>query len=118
VKVLHSCYDSGSQAYDVMLTSLENRATNSNWTPILVNAVRSNPVNSEVLVVIGFGGTSDSGFDSTGQLKEVSISNIDSTCNDMYDGDIVDCVMLLCFCAGVPVCRCAGVPVCRCAWRQ
>jgi hypothetical protein len=52
-----------------MLTSLENRVTNPKWTPILVNAVGSNPVNSEVLAVIGFGATSEGGFGSTGRLQ-------------------------------------------------
>jgi hypothetical protein len=99
VHVPHSCYDSVSQAYDLLLLKLENHVTNPNLTPILLNAVGSNPLNNEVLAVIGFGATSEGGFGSTGRLQEVSINHIDyETCNDMYDGDIVGCVML---CAGV-----------------
>jgi hypothetical protein len=45
-----------------MLLKLENRATNLIFTPLLVNAVGSNPVNNEVLAVIGFAAISVGGF--------------------------------------------------------
>jgi trypsin len=53
-------------------------------------------VNNEVLAVIGSSATLEGGFGSTGRLQEVGINRID--CNNLYDGDIVDSVML---CAGV-----------------
>jgi hypothetical protein len=57
-------------------------------------------VNNEVLTVIGSGATSEGGFGSTGRLQEVGINHIDyETCNNLYDGDIVDSVMALCLCA-------------------
>jgi hypothetical protein len=38
-----------------MLLKLGNRVTNPNLSPIWVNAVGSNPMNNEILAVIGFG---------------------------------------------------------------
>jgi secreted trypsin-like serine protease len=97
-EVPHPSYDSGSQAYDFMLLKLDNRVTNPNLTPILVNAEVSNPIDDDVLTVIGFGATSEGGSGST-QLQEVNVNYIDyGTCNSLYSGDIVDSVM---FCAGV-----------------
>jgi hypothetical protein len=54
--------NSGSQAYYFMLLKWENRVTNPNLTPILMNSVVSTPVNNEVLALIGFGTTSEGGF--------------------------------------------------------
>ena len=45
-----------------MLLKLKNSGTNPNLTPILANAVGSNPVNNDVLAVIDLGGTSEAGF--------------------------------------------------------
>jgi hypothetical protein len=57
-------------------------------------------VNNEVLTVIRSGATSEGGFGSPGRLQEVDINHIDYvTCSDLYDGDIIDSVMLY---AGVP----------------
>jgi secreted trypsin-like serine protease len=65
-----------------------------------MNSVWSNPVNYEVLTVIGSGATSEGGFGSPGRLQEVDINHIDYVaCKDLYDGDIIDSVMLY---AGVP----------------
>jgi trypsin len=98
-QVPHPSYDGNSQAYDFMLLKLENRVANPNLTPIAVNSVGSNPANNDVLTVIGFGATSEGGPGSS-PLKEVNVNYIDyETCNNLYNGDIVDSVML---CAGVP----------------
>jgi trypsin len=80
---------------------LENRVSSPESTPILMNSVWSNPVNNEVLTVIGSGATSSKGgFGSPGRLQEVDMNHIDYvTCKDLYDGDIIDSVMLY---AGVP----------------
>jgi hypothetical protein len=97
-QVPHPSYNSNSEAYDFMLLRLENSVDNPNLTPIAVNSVNSNPANNDVLTVIGFGATSEGGSQSS-RLKEVNVNYIDyETCNDLYDGDIVDSVML---CAGV-----------------
>jgi hypothetical protein len=48
-------------AYDFVLLKFENRVTNPNLTPLLVNAVGSIPGNNEVLAVIGFSATSEGG---------------------------------------------------------
>jgi trypsin len=58
----------------------------------MVHSVKSN--------LIGSGATSESGFGSSGRLQEVGINLIDyETCNNLYDGDIADSVVL---CVGVP----------------
>jgi hypothetical protein len=47
------------------------------------------------LMVIVSSATSEGGFGSMGRLQEVDIGHVDyETCNDLYDGDIVDSVML------------------------
>jgi hypothetical protein len=98
-RVPHPSYDGSSQAYDFMLLKLENRVANPDLTPTAVNSVGSNPANNDVLTVIGFGATSEGGYGSS-LLQEVNVNYIDyETCDDLYDGDIVDSVML---CAGVP----------------
>ena len=98
-QVPHPYYDSNSEAYDFMLLKLENRVANPNLTPIAVNSFASNPANNDVLTVIGFGATSEGGYGSS-RLQEVNVNYIDyETCNNLYNGDIVDSVML---CAGVP----------------
>jgi hypothetical protein len=98
-QIAHPAYDSNSEAYDFMLLKLENRVANPNLTPIAVNSLRSNPANNDVLTVIGFGTTSEGGNGSS-RLQEVNVNYIDyETCDDLYDGDIVDSIML---CAGVP----------------
>jgi trypsin len=98
-EVPHPSYDRNSEAYDFMLVKLVNPVTNPNLTPIAVNSLRSNPANDDVLTVIGFGATSEGGYGSS-RLQEVNVNYIDyETCNELYDGDIVDSVML---CAGVP----------------
>jgi neutral trehalase len=52
-----------------------------------MNSVWSNPVNNEVLTVIGSGAISEGGFGSPGRLREVDINHIDYvSCNDLYDG--------------------------------
>jgi hypothetical protein len=98
-EIAHPAYNSYSEAYDFMLLKLENRVANPNLTPIAVNSLRSNPANNDVLTVIGFGATSEGGYGSS-LLQEVNVNYIDyETCDDLYNGDIVDSVML---CAGVP----------------
>ena len=98
-QVPHPSYDSGSQAYDFMLLKLGNRVANPNLTPIAVNSVGSNPAYNDVLTVIGFGAISEGGYGSS-RLQEVNVNYLDyETCNELYNGDIVDSVML---CAGVP----------------
>jgi trypsin len=97
-KVQHPSYNSNSEAYDFMLVKLDNSVTNPNLTPIAVNSVGSNPANNDILTVIGFGATSEGG-NQANKLKKVNVNYIDSaTCNNLYDGDIIDSVML---CAGV-----------------
>jgi len=98
-QVPHPSYDSGSQANDFMLLKLGNRVANPNLTPIAVNSVGSNPAYNDVLTVIGFGALSEGGYGSS-RLQEVNVNYLDyETCNELYNGDIVDSVML---CAGVP----------------
>jgi hypothetical protein len=68
--------------------------------PILVNSVESNLVNNEVLTMIAFGTTWEGGFGSTGRLQEVGIHPVDyEPCNDLYDGEIVDCPVSVCLVA-------------------
>lgn len=58
--------------------------------------------------MIGSGATSKGDFGSTGQFQEVGSNHIDhETCNDLYDGDIVDSVM---HCVGAP---CSGEYSCQ-----
>jgi hypothetical protein len=79
---------------------MKNRLTNPNLMPIIVPSVKSNPLNSEVLTVIGSGATSEGDFGSTGRLQELGINLIDyKTCNDLYGGNIVESIIL---CVGVP----------------
>jgi trypsin len=98
-QIPHPNYDSNSEAYDFMILKLGNPVSNPSLTPIAVNSFQSNPANNDVLTVIGFGTTSEGGYGSS-RLQEVNVNYIDyETCNDLYNGDIVDSVML---CAGVP----------------
>jgi hypothetical protein len=88
-------FDSCSLTYGCLLLQSKNRDRPELDAYFLVNSVEINLVNNEVLTVIGSGGTSEGGFGSTGRLHEVGINNLDcGTCNDLYDGDIVDFIML------------------------
>jgi trypsin len=98
-QIPHPSYDSNSEAYDFMILKLANPVINPSLTPIAVNSFQSNPANNDVLTVIGFGATSEGGNGSS-RLQEVNVNYIDyQTCNNLYNGEIVDSVML---CAGVP----------------
>jgi hypothetical protein len=68
------------QSLRILLFKLEN-CTNPSLTPILVNAVGSNPANNEVLTVTRLGTTNKVASDC-------------ETCNKPYDGEIVDSVTL------------------------
>jgi hypothetical protein len=53
---------------------VEIHASTPNLTPVLVNSIKSNPVNNEVLTAIDFGAASERGFGSTGRLQEAEIN--------------------------------------------
>jgi trypsin len=97
-QVQHPSYDSISHVYDFMLVKLGNPVTNPNLKPIVMNSLQENPMSNDVLTVIGFGTTVVGGTLSN-RLQEVNVNYIDyETCNNLYEGGIVDSVM---FCAGV-----------------
>jgi trypsin len=101
-QVPHPTYDmdTTTEVYDFMLLKLANPVANPNLTPIAVNSLDKNPLSNDLLTVIGFGATFEGSSTWSTRLQEVNVNYIDfETCNDLYDGAIVDSIM---FCAGVP----------------
>jgi secreted trypsin-like serine protease len=90
-QLAHPSYSSRTEAFDFMLLKkLARPVSNPNLKPVTLNTLFSNPAPSDVLTVIGFSATSESGNGSN-QLRQVNVDAIAyNTCKRQYGGGIVD----------------------------
>lgn len=98
----HPSYNEFTNEHDLMLVKL-SRPSKSPSVPI--NVERSLPADNELVTVIGFGVTSDGGFQSY-LLREVTINVVNfSTCNFDYSGSIFNDSMICAAAAGKDSCQ-------------
>jgi trypsin len=92
----HPAYNDFTSGNDFLVMKLDQASTKP---PISINPDPSLPYDSESLLVMGFGATSEGNYYGSSFLREVGVSAIHhDTCNDLYNGEIFEDVML---CAGV-----------------
>jgi len=94
-RVVHPEYDSMTLANDFMVMKLNNPVD----IPIInINADPEFPAEDATLTVVGFGAVFEGGWGPR-ILQEVDVQHVSQEqCNEEYDGDIIEDVML---CAGV-----------------
>ena len=94
-RMIHPMYQAETVDYDFLVMQLDSSV---DMQPTLLNEDGSVPINGEELTVIGYGTTTEGGFQPS-TLQEVVINYIPTeTCNVNYSGKINGATML---CAGV-----------------
>ena len=94
-RMIHPSYQSANVDYDYLVMRLDSPVDTQ---PVLLNEEGSVPVNGEELTVIGYGTTTEGGFQSS-TLQQVVLNYIPTdACNVNYEGQINGATML---CAGV-----------------